>query len=134
MDGQRRAAMPQVMDSDSTQSRCLQCGLQPVRDVGAFPRSANAHRENKAANNSVGLRSMPARFLLMDEVNAYPPSASTGAGAEEGDPVHLAVPRTGTFANRQIALASTPTIAEMSRIAYLESALRQISNSASGHR
>jgi len=31
------------------------------------------------ANSSVGLRSMPARFLLMDEVDAYPPSASTGA-------------------------------------------------------
>jgi phage terminase large subunit GpA-like protein len=65
---------------------------------------------------------MPARFLLMDEVDAYPPSASTGAaGTEEGDPVDLAIRRTGTFANRQIAMVSTPTIAEVSRIeqAYL---------------
>jgi phage terminase large subunit GpA-like protein len=80
------------------------------------------------ANSSVGLRSMPARFLLMDEVDAYPPSASTGAvGTEEGDPVDLAIRRTGTFANRQIAMVSTPTIAEVSRIeqAYLESDQRK---------
>ena len=80
------------------------------------------------ANSSVGLRSMPARFLLMDEVDAYPPSASTGAaGTEEGDPVDLAIRRTGTFANRQIAMISTPTIAEVSRIeqAYQESDQRK---------
>ena len=80
------------------------------------------------ANSSVGLRSMPARFLLMDEVDAYPPSASTGAaGTEEGDPVDLAIRRTATFANRQIAMVSTPTIAEVSRIeqAYLESDQRK---------
>ena len=80
------------------------------------------------ANSSVGLRSMPARYLLMDEVDGYPPSASTGAaGSEEGDPVDLAIRRTATFANRQIAMISTPTIAEVSRIeaAYLESDQRK---------
>lgn len=59
----------------------------------------------------------------MDEVDAYPASASSGgAGTEEGDPLDLAIRRTGTFANRQIAMVSTPTIAEASRIeaAYLE--------------
>jgi hypothetical protein len=34
------------------------------------------------ANSAVGLRSMPARYLFLDEVDAYPPSAD-----EEGDPV-----------------------------------------------
>ena len=80
------------------------------------------------ANSSVGLRSMPARYLLMDEVDAYPPSASSGAvGTEEGDPVDLAIRRTGTFANRQIAMVSTPTIADVSRIdqAYHESDQRK---------
>ena len=49
------------------------------------------------------------------------------AGTEEGDPVDLAIRRTGTFANRQIAMVSTPTIAEVSRIeqAYLESDQRK---------
>lgn len=80
------------------------------------------------ANSSAGLRSMPARFLLMDEVDAYPPSASSGAaGTEEGDPVDLAIRRTGTFANRQIAMISTPTVADVSRIeqAYMESDQRK---------
>jgi phage terminase large subunit GpA-like protein len=41
------------------------------------------------ANSAVGLRSMPARYLFLDEVDAYPPSAD-----EEGDPVALAEART----------------------------------------
>ena len=39
------------------------------------------------ANSAVGLRSMPTRYLFLDEVDAYPPSAD-----EEGDPVALAFP------------------------------------------
>jgi len=59
-------------------------------------------------NSSVGLRSMPARYLLMDEVDADPPSSSTGAaGTEEGEPVDLAIHRTGMFANRQIVMVSS---------------------------
>ncbi len=41
------------------------------------------------ANSAVGLRSMPARYLFLDEVDAYPASAD-----EEGDPVALACART----------------------------------------
>ncbi|MGA7427684.1 MAG: phage terminase large subunit family protein, partial [Rhodoplanes sp.] len=37
------------------------------------------------ANSAVGLRSMPVRYLFLDEVDAYPPSAD-----DEGDPVALA--------------------------------------------
>jgi len=64
------------------------------------------------ANSAVGLRSMPARYLFLDEVDAYPASAD-----EEGDPVGLAEARSLTFAHRRKAfLASTPTIRGMSRI------------------
>ncbi len=64
------------------------------------------------ANSAVGLRSMPARYLFLDEVDAYPPSAD-----EEGDPVALAEARTRTFAWRsKVFLASTPTIHGISRI------------------
>ena len=64
------------------------------------------------ANSAVGLRSMSARYLFLDEVDAYPPSAD-----EEGDPVALAEARTRTFSWRAKAfLASTPTIAGLSRI------------------
>ena len=64
------------------------------------------------ANSAVGLRSMPARYLYLDEVDAYPPSAD-----EEGDPVALAEARTRTFSWRsKILLGSTPTIHGLSRI------------------
>lgn len=64
------------------------------------------------ANSAVGLRSMPARYLFLDEVDAYPPSAD-----EEGDPVALAEARTRTFSWRsKVFLASTPTVHGISRI------------------
>jgi len=70
------------------------------------------------ANSAVGLRSMPVRYLFLDEVDGYP-----GDADGEGDPVALAVQRAATFLNRKIYLCSTPTIKGHSRIekAYLES-------------
>ena len=64
------------------------------------------------ANSAVGLRSTPARYIFLDEVDAYPASAD-----EEGDPVSLAEARSLTFAHRRkILLVSTPTIRGLSRI------------------
>lgn len=64
------------------------------------------------ANSAVGLRSMPARYLFLDEVDAYP-----GDLDEEGDPIDLALVRSRTFgARRKAFLVSTPTIAGRSRI------------------
>jgi phage terminase large subunit GpA-like protein len=64
------------------------------------------------ANSAVGLRSTPARYIFLDEVDAYPASA-----AEEGDPVTLAEARSLTFAHRRkVFLVSTPTIRGLSRI------------------
>ena len=70
------------------------------------------------ANSAVGLRSTPARYLICDEVDAFPADASG-----EGDPVTLAKERTQTFAGRKkVFLLSTPTIAGASRI---ETAFKQ---------
>ncbi len=63
------------------------------------------------ANSAVGLRSMAARYLFLDEVDGYP-----GDVDGEGDPVNLALARTRTFARRKIFLASTPKIAGLSRV------------------
>jgi phage terminase large subunit GpA-like protein len=64
------------------------------------------------ANSAVGLRSTPARYIFLDEVEAYPASAD-----EEGDPVTLAEARSLTFAHRRkVLLVSTPTIRGLSRI------------------
>jgi phage terminase large subunit GpA-like protein len=63
------------------------------------------------ANSAIGLRSMPVRYLFLDEVDAYPPDADS-----EGDPLTLAIQRTSTFARRKIFIVSTPTIQGLSRI------------------
>lgn len=64
------------------------------------------------ANSAVGLRSMPARWVFLDEVDAYP-----GDVDGEGDPISLAEARTRTFGHRRkIFIVSTPTIKGLSRI------------------
>lgn len=75
------------------------------------------------ANSATGLRSLPARYLVLDEVDAFPADADG-----EGDPVALAIQRTVTFrGRRKIVLISTPTDAGASRIekAYAESDQRR---------
>jgi phage terminase large subunit GpA-like protein len=64
------------------------------------------------ANSAVGLRSMPARYAFLDEVDAY-----EGDVDGEGDPVGLVKRRTNTFGrSAKMFLASTPTIHGSSRI------------------
>lgn len=63
------------------------------------------------ANSPTSLRSMPIRFAMLDEVDAYPAEAG-----EEGSPVALAEKRTTTFRRRKIFLISTPTTKESSVI------------------
>lgn len=63
------------------------------------------------ANSAAGLRSMPIRFLFLDEVDAYP-----GDVEGEGDPVELAEARTRTFARKKIFHVSTPLVNGHSRI------------------
>src|SRR6202166_1586670 len=63
------------------------------------------------ANSAVGLRSMAARYLFLDEVDGYP-----GDVEGEGDPVNLAMARTRTFARRKVFMVSTPKITGRSRI------------------
>ena len=63
------------------------------------------------ANSAVGLRSMPVRYLFLDEVDGYPLDVDG-----EGNAVALAEARTRTFARRKIFIVSTPTIAGVSTI------------------
>lgn len=64
------------------------------------------------ANSAVGLRSMPARYLFMDEIDGYPTDIEG-----EGDPILLAERRTATFNKRKkIFLVSTPTVKGLSNI------------------
>jgi phage terminase large subunit GpA-like protein len=64
------------------------------------------------ANSAVGLRSMPARYAFLDEIDAYP-----GDVEGEGDPIALVANRTTTFGRAaKMFLVSTPTIHGESRI------------------
>jgi phage terminase large subunit GpA-like protein len=64
------------------------------------------------ANSAVGLRSMPARYLFLDEVDAY-----DGDVGGEGDPISLAEARQRTYGiRRKTFLVSTPKIAGRSTI------------------
>lgn len=74
------------------------------------------------ANSAVALRSMPIRFLFLDECDAYPVDVDG-----EGDPIELAIIRTKTFRNRKIFKISTPTLVGISHIekAYKQGDQRQ---------
>ncbi|MGR9045634.1 MAG: phage terminase large subunit family protein [Gammaproteobacteria bacterium] len=63
------------------------------------------------ANSARGFRRVTARIIRFDEVDAYPPTAG-----HEGDQIQLGTKRTETYWNRKIALGSTPTIKNASRI------------------
>jgi phage terminase large subunit GpA-like protein len=64
------------------------------------------------SNSASSLRSMPARYIGLDEISAY-----VGDVDGEGDPVALAEKRASTFTKRKIFLTSTPTITDSCRIA-----------------
>jgi phage terminase large subunit GpA-like protein len=64
------------------------------------------------ANSAVGLRSLPAKYVLADELDGWPLDADG-----EGDPFSLAVKRTAAFGSqRKILAVSTPTLEGFSRI------------------
>lgn len=63
------------------------------------------------ANSAAGLRNMPVKRLMLDEVDAYP--VDLGG---EGNAIDLAKKRTSTFAKRKIFILSTPTVKGLSVI------------------
>jgi phage terminase large subunit GpA-like protein len=69
------------------------------------------------SNSPASLRSLPIKYLLLDEVDSYPEKVG-----KDGDPITLAVARTKSFGNsKKILYISTPAIEETSKIykAYL---------------
>jgi phage terminase large subunit GpA-like protein len=63
------------------------------------------------ANSGAGLRRVGARVLVLDEADAYPPSAGA-----DGDPIELATMRTQAYWNRKIIAISTPLVEGASQI------------------
>lgn len=65
-----------------------------------------------SGNSAANLRSLPARIVLLDEVDAYP-----GDCDGEGDPVDIAMQRAESYgSSRKVLIISTPTERGLSRI------------------
>lgn len=113
-----------VMPTDDTVKRNSTLRIDPMiqatpklRDKVAEKRSRDASNTTKqkefpggvliltGANSATGLRSTPVRYLVLDEVDGYPPDLDG-----EGSPVELAKKRTATYSKRKIFMLSTPTI------------------------
>ncbi|MBI3473068.1 MAG: phage terminase large subunit family protein [Candidatus Solibacter usitatus] len=95
---------------------CLRGKVADVRSRGSNNRILHKRFQGGSitiagANSPAGLAMRPIRYVLLDEVDRYPPSAGT-----EGDPISLAVKRSTTWWNRKILLVSTPTVKGASRI------------------
>ena len=65
----------------------------------------------RGANSGSGMRSMPIKNLMLDEVDSYPANLEG-----EGSPVALAEARTSNFANKKIYILSTPKLKNTSLI------------------
>jgi len=65
------------------------------------------------ANSGSGLQSMPAAYLLADEVSSYPFEAD-----DKGDPLENAEARTSTFPMGKVLITSTPGTRGMCRITH----------------
>jgi phage terminase large subunit GpA-like protein len=74
----------------------------------SFP---GGHLVITGANSAVGLRSMPAQYALMDEIDGWPIDVD-----EEGSPIALVEVRQRTFTRRKRLKISTPTLAGRSAI------------------
>jgi phage terminase large subunit GpA-like protein len=57
------------------------------------------------ANSAAALRSMPIKYLFLDEIDGYPMDLEG-----EGSPIELAMARTRTFAKKKSFLVSTPLV------------------------
>ncbi len=63
------------------------------------------------ANSSSGLRSMPVKYLAMDEIDEYDDDLN-----DQGSAIELAERRTSTFTRRKVLKISTPTVKGASAI------------------
>ncbi len=118
------APMLMVMPTDETVKRNSKTRIDPMIESTPILRKKIApHRSRDSnntttqksfpggvlvmtgANSAVALRSMPIRFLFLDEIDGYPSNLDG-----EGSPIDLAVARTNTFSRRKIFKVSTPTI------------------------
>lgn len=106
---QRLAAM--IEDCPSLRAKIAPARARDSGNTTLLKEWAGGVMVISGANSGASLRSMPARYVFLDEVDAYPQEIEG-----EGDPIKLAEARTTTFPRRKVFLVSTPTIESLSRI------------------
>jgi len=106
---QRLAAM--IEDCPSLRAKIAPARARDSGNTTLLKEWAGGVMVISGANSGASLRSMPARYVFLDEVDAYPQELEG-----EGDPIKLAEARTTTFPRRKVFLVSTPTIESLSRI------------------
>lgn len=107
----RQRLAPMIEDME-----CLQAKIKPARSRDSGNTTLSKEFDGglmiiTGANSAAGLRSMPVKYLMLDEIDAYPHDVDS-----EGDPVELAEKRTKTFSRKKIVKISTPTDKATSRI------------------
>lgn len=103
-----------VRDTETLERKMRGEGKRDPADTVLYKEFEGGILTLTGANSPAGLRQMPARYLFLDDVDAY--EADIGG---EGDPITLARKRTSTFARKKILIVSTPTTRERTRIAPL---------------
>jgi phage terminase large subunit GpA-like protein len=68
------------------------------------------------AESTSDMRSMPAKFVVLDEVDEYDSEVGDD-GKKQGSPIELAAARTTTFTRRKLVAISSPTVEGASTIA-----------------
>lgn len=102
---------PMIQDSPALAARVQNRRSRDAGNTVLFKEFPGGVLAIVGANSGSGLRSMPFRFLMADEVDAFP-----GDVEGEGDPLILAERGTRTYSRRKIFLVSTPTFRGRSRI------------------
>lgn len=102
---------PLFEDTPKLQGRVAEHKNRDKNNTTLFKRFLGGVLVVTGSNSAAGLKSMPIRYLFLDEVDEYPEDVD-----EQGDPAQLAIKRTTAFANRKIFKASTPSIKDASRI------------------
>ena len=109
--GSRQRVGPLTTDTPAIADKIAPAKSRDAANTVTEKTFPGGHLVITGANSAVGLRSMPAQYALMDEVDGWPIDID-----EEGSPIALVEVRQRTFSRRKRLKISTPTIAGQSAI------------------
>lgn len=107
----RQRMVPMIEESPRLKARVADNRSRDDANTMLLKEFAGGFMAITGANSAAGLRSMPIRDIMFDEIDAYPLDVDG-----EGDPIALAEARQSTFARRKRLKTSTPTTKGFSRI------------------